>query len=81
MYAITCRNVGRTCGGKSTLPNKLVAMVMRAVTGSPCLVNINMPEPIMLKPINALMPKATTIIVPKTLMLKDTPKINTPIER
>ena len=63
------------------MPNKLVTMVMSAVTGSPCLVKIRMPEPIMLKPINALMPKAKTIMVPKILMLSDTPKINTPIAR
>ena len=50
-------------------------MVMRAVTGSPCLVKIRIPAPIMLKPMNVPMPKARTMSVPKMLMLKETPKI------
>ena len=53
------------------MPNRLVAMVMSAVTGSPCLVKISIPEPIMLKPMNVPMPKARTISVPTMLMLKD----------
>ena len=72
---------GRICGVKNTLPNKLIAIVISAVTGSPCLVKISMPEPIMLIPMKVVMPKAKTIIVPKTLTLKITPKKDIPIAR
>ena len=60
--------------GKNTFPNRLIAMVISAVTGSPCLVKIRMPEPIMLIPTNVAIPKTKTISVPKTLTLRITPK-------
>ena len=55
-------------------------MVMSAVTGSPCLVRISIPEPIILMPMNVPMPKAKTISVPTILTLRDTPKKYTPME-
>ena len=70
-----------TAGGKSTFPNKLVAMVMTVVTGSPCLVRISMPEPIMLKPMKVPMPNATTSTVPMMFMLRMTPKARMPTAR
>ncbi len=63
-----------TCGGKSTLPKRLVVIVIRAVTGSPCFVKIRIPAPIMLKPRNVPTPSAITIIVPIMLMLRVRPK-------
>ncbi len=67
--------------GNSTFPNRLVAKVMIVVTGSPCLVKIKTPAPIMLNPMNVPMPNPTTIMVPIMLTLKITPKAKTPTDK
>ncbi len=67
--------------GKSTFPNRFVAMVMMVVIGSPCFVRIRMPAPIMLNPMNVPMPRATTIMVPIMFMLSMTPNARTPTDR